>query len=72
MAHAPPLLTVKRSFSYVRNDNVSRSLGSGILDGDLLAAFEDLSVAKQVEVTQQIGAEREKILSDLLQLRRPW
>ncbi|KAF8600601.1 hypothetical protein BDV93DRAFT_608605 [Ceratobasidium sp. AG-I] len=61
-----------KAHRYVRNDNVSRSLSSGILDGNLLAAFEDLSVVKQVEVTQQIGAEREKILSDLLQLRRPW
>jgi cleavage and polyadenylation specificity factor subunit 1 len=56
----------------VKNDFVSRSLSNGILDGNLLAAFEELSVSKQVEMTQQIGAEREKILSDLLKLRTPW
>ncbi|QRV81748.1 cleavage and polyadenylation specificity factor protein [Ceratobasidium sp. AG-Ba] len=61
-----------KAHRYVRNDNVSRSLSNGILDGDLLAAFEGLPVAKQVEMTQQIGAERDKIISDLLQLRRPW
>ncbi|KAG9080614.1 mRNA cleavage and polyadenylation factor subunit, partial [Ceratobasidium sp. 370] len=57
---------------YVRNDNVSRALSNGILDGDLLAAFEELPVAKQIEMPQQIGAERDKIISDLLRLRKPW
>lgn len=51
---------------------MSRPLSNGILDGTLLAVFEELSVGKQVEITQQIGAEREKVLGDLLQLRRPW
>ncbi|CEL62153.1 Protein CFT1 OS=Cryptococcus neoformans var, neoformans serotype D (strain B-3501A) GN=CFT1 PE=3 SV=1 [Rhizoctonia solani AG-1 IB] len=61
-----------KAHRYVKNDFVSRSLSNGILDGNLLAAFEELSVSKQVEMTQQIGAEREKILSDLLKLRTPW
>ncbi|CAE6441366.1 unnamed protein product [Rhizoctonia solani] len=61
-----------KAHRYVKNDFVSRSLSNGILDGNLLAAFEELPVAKQVEMTQQIGAEREKILNDLLKLRSPW
>ncbi|KAG8693476.1 mRNA cleavage and polyadenylation factor subunit [Ceratobasidium sp. 394] len=61
-----------KAHRYVRNDNVSRSLSNGVLDGDLLAAFEELPVAKQVEMTQQIGAERDKIISDLLRLRKAW
>ncbi|KEP51741.1 cleavage and polyadenylation specificity factor protein [Rhizoctonia solani 123E] len=61
-----------KAHRYVKNDFVSRSLSNGVLDGNLLAAFEELPVAKQVEMTQQIGAEREKILNDLLKLRSPW
>ncbi|KAG8688697.1 mRNA cleavage and polyadenylation factor subunit [Ceratobasidium sp. 423] len=61
-----------KAHRYVKNDFVSRSLSNGVLDGNLLAAFEELPVAKQVEMTQQIGAEREKILQDLLKLRSPW
>ncbi|ELU39366.1 cleavage factor protein [Rhizoctonia solani AG-1 IA] len=49
-----------------------RNVHNGVLDGNLLAAFEELPVSKQVEMTQQIGAEREKILNDLLKLRIPW
>jgi cleavage and polyadenylation specificity factor subunit 1 len=56
----------------VKNDYVSRPLSNGILDGNLLVAFEELPVVKQIEMTQQIGAERDKILDDLLKLRRPW
>ncbi|KAF8750300.1 mRNA cleavage [Rhizoctonia solani] len=61
-----------KAHRYVKNDFVSRSLSNGVLDGNLLAAFEELPVSKQVEMTQQIGAEREKILNDLLKLRIPW
>ncbi|CAE6490781.1 unnamed protein product, partial [Rhizoctonia solani] len=61
-----------KAYRYVKNDFVSRSLSNGILDGNLLAAFEGLPIGKQVEMTQQIGAEREKILDDLVKLANVW
>ncbi|OBZ77260.1 hypothetical protein A0H81_02690 [Grifola frondosa] len=53
-----------KAFRMVRNDHVSRPLSKGILDGNLLATFEDLPVTRQNEVTRQIGTDRATILKD--------
>ena len=56
----------------VRNDFVSKPLSKGILDGNLLAAFEGLSVTKQNEMTRQIGTERGVVLRDWITLGGAW
>lgn len=56
----------------VRNDYVSRPLSKGILDGNLLATFEDLPITRQNEVTRQIGTERAVILKDWLNMTGAW
>jgi len=61
-----------RAFRIVRNDYVSRPLSKGILDGNLLAAFEDLPITRQNEVTRQIGTERAAVLKDWLSLLGTW
>lgn len=59
-------------FSIVRNDYVSRPLTKGILDGNLLAAFDELPLTKQDEVTRQIGTERSVVSKDWLGLAGVW
>ncbi|KAI0313592.1 CPSF A subunit region-domain-containing protein [Amylostereum chailletii] len=61
-----------RAFRTVRNDTVGKSLTRGVLDGMLLDAFGDLSVAKQAELTRQIGTERAVVVRDLVALSGPW
>lgn len=56
----------------VRNDNVSRPLSKGILDGILLAAFQDLPISRQIEITRQIGTERADVLKDWNSIDGPW
>lgn len=56
----------------VRNDYVSRPLTKGILDGNLLATFDDLPITQQNEVTQQIGTERTTVAKDWLNLAGVW
>lgn len=56
----------------MRNDFVSKPLLKGIVDGNVLAAFEDLPVTRQNEITRQIGTERSLVLSDWLGLSAPW
>lgn len=56
----------------VKNDSVSKPLSKGLLDGNLLAAFESLPITKQDEVTRQIGTERTVVLRDWISLRAPW
>ncbi|KAG8954872.1 mRNA cleavage and polyadenylation factor subunit [Tulasnella sp. 424] len=61
-----------KSFRTVRNDTVSRSLTKGILDGNLLAAFGDLPVARQIEAAKTIGTGREVVLDDFRMLWKSW
>jgi cleavage and polyadenylation specificity factor subunit 1 len=52
----------------VRNDTLSRPLTKGILDGELLDVFDGLELERQVEMTKQIGTDREIVLGDLAAL----
>lgn len=56
----------------VRNDTVSKPLFKGVLDGQLLAAFEELGVQGQQETTRQIGTARMGVLRDWGGLAVPW
>ena len=56
----------------VRNEYVSRPLSKGILDGNLLATFEELPIARQNEVTRQIGTDRATVLKDWVALVGAW
>lgn len=58
--------------SMVRNEYVSRPLSKGILDGNLLATFEELPIARQNEVTHQIGTDRATVLKDWISLASVW
>ncbi|KAI0634706.1 CPSF A subunit region-domain-containing protein [Trametes polyzona] len=61
-----------KAFRMVRNEYVSRPLSKGILDGNLLATFEDLPIARQNEVTRQIGTDRATVLKDWASLVGAW
>jgi len=61
-----------KAFRIVRNDYVSKPLTKGILDGNLLVAFEGLSITGQDETTRQIGTERAVVLRDWIALNPPW
>jgi len=61
-----------KAFRIVRNDYVSRPLARGILDGTLLATFEELPINRQNEMTRQIGTERTTILKDWLNSSGLW
>ncbi|TFY69793.1 hypothetical protein EVG20_g3009 [Dentipellis fragilis] len=61
-----------KAFRIVRNDHVSKPLSRGILDGNLLASFEDLPITRQVEITRQIGTERSVVLRDWIGLGGAW
>jgi cleavage and polyadenylation specificity factor subunit 1 len=56
----------------VRNDTVSKPMSRGILDGQLLEAFEELGIQGQQEMTRQIGTERVAVLRDWSLLAVPW
>ena len=58
--------------SIVRNDRAARPLAKGILDGNLLMAFEELPIPRQVEMTRQIATERSVVLKDWLSLGGAW
>lgn len=58
--------------SIVRNDYVSKPLSYGMLDGRLLASFEDLPLTRQNEITRQIGTERTTVLHDLNEFGGSW
>ncbi|KAG8922734.1 mRNA cleavage and polyadenylation factor subunit [Tulasnella sp. 418] len=61
-----------KGFRTVRNDTVSKPLSKGLLDGLLLSAFVQLSIRRQIEMTRQIGTDREVVLSDMLALDELW
>ena len=65
-------LTIPTLSRIVRNDYVSKPLSYGILDGRLLASFEDLPLTRQSEITRQIGTERNTVLHDLKELGGSW
>ena len=56
----------------VKNEYVSRPLSKGILDGNLLATFEDLPIARQNEVMRQIGTDRATVLKNWVSLVGAW
>ena len=59
-------------FRTVKNEYNSKPLLKGILDGNLLAHYESLPIARQNEMTQQIGTERHVVLKDWISLSGPW
>ncbi|KIK28294.1 hypothetical protein PISMIDRAFT_91657 [Pisolithus microcarpus 441] len=61
-----------RAYRIVRNDAVSKPLSRGILDGQLLQAFEQLGISRQNEMTRQIGTERTTALHDWISFAVPW
>lgn len=48
---------------------MSRAITKGILDGDLLAAFEQLSLDQQIELAQAVGTDPDTVLANLRNLR---
>ncbi|KAG6916934.1 hypothetical protein DXG01_004621 [Tephrocybe rancida] len=61
-----------KAFRIVRNDFVSKPLSKGILDGNLLTHFEALPIARQLEVTREIGTDRTTVLRDWIGLSGAW
>ncbi|THG98888.1 hypothetical protein EW026_g3366 [Hermanssonia centrifuga] len=61
-----------KAFRVVQNDRVARPLARGVLDGNLLAAFEELPIPRQIEMTRQIATERTTVLKDWLNLGGAW
>ncbi|GAA5945459.1 hypothetical protein JCM10213_005995, partial [Rhodosporidiobolus nylandii] len=58
-----------RGYRIVKNDTVSRALQKGILDGDLLAGFEYLSVDRQTELADACGTDADTVRANLRSLR---
>ncbi|BGP09960.1 mRNA cleavage and polyadenylation factor subunit [Rhodotorula toruloides] len=58
-----------RAYRIVKNDTVSRAIVKGILDGDLLAAFEMLPLERQVELAEAVGTDADTVLANLRNLR---
>ena len=56
----------------VRNDYFWKPLSKGILDGNLLRAFEELPLSRQNDITRQIGTDRATILRDWVSLEGSW
>jgi len=61
-----------KTLRMVRNDTVSKPLSKGILDGNLLAYFEGLSLTKQDEVTRPIGTDRSTVTQDWIAFSNCW
>ena len=59
-------------FVYPIEIDISRPLAKGVLDGNLLATFVDLPIARQNEVTRQIGTDRATVLKDWVALSGAW
>ena len=47
-------------------------MSRGVLDGQLLEAFEELGIQGQQEMTRQIGTERIAVLRDWSLFAVPW
>ncbi|KZO92025.1 hypothetical protein CALVIDRAFT_541365 [Calocera viscosa TUFC12733] len=61
-----------RAFRTVRNDHLSRPLNKGILDYDLLHAFQELDIRRQATITKQIGTDTITVLRDIRSLQDIW
>lgn len=76
LAHSIPIALVRASLTLlsriVRNDALSKPMSKGVLDGQLLEAFEEMGVQGQHEMTRQIGTERMAVLKDWSALAVPW
>lgn len=55
--------------SIVKNDSVSRAIVKGILDGDLLVAFEMLPLDAQTELAKAVNTDVDTLLANLRTLR---
>ncbi|GAA5859437.1 hypothetical protein JCM8547_006821 [Rhodosporidiobolus lusitaniae] len=58
-----------RGYRIVKNDTVSRALQRGILDGDVLASFEYLSLDLQTELAEACGTDADTVRANLRSLR---
>ncbi|GAA6031493.1 hypothetical protein JCM8097_006482 [Rhodosporidiobolus ruineniae] len=58
-----------RGYRIVKNDTVSRALQKGILDGDVLAQFEYLSVDHQTQLAEVCGTDADTVRANLRSLR---
>ncbi|GAA5822884.1 hypothetical protein JCM3770_004565, partial [Rhodotorula araucariae] len=58
-----------RGYRIVKNDSVSRAIVKGILDGDLLARFEALSLDYQNELAGAVGTDADTVRANLRNLR---
>ncbi|GAA5919136.1 hypothetical protein JCM6882_002398 [Rhodosporidiobolus microsporus] len=58
-----------RGYRMVKNDTVSRALQKGILDGDVLAQFEYLSLDRQTELAEACGTDADTVRANLRSLR---
>ncbi|GAA5916679.1 hypothetical protein JCM5296_000765 [Sporobolomyces johnsonii] len=58
-----------RGYRIVKNDTVSRAITKGILDGDLLAEFENLALDRQSELAEHVGTDVDTVLANLRNLR---
>lgn len=61
-----------KAFRIVRNDQVSKPLSKGILDGNLLRHFEVLSITRQQEITKEIGIDRRAVIKDWIGIGGCW
>ncbi|GJN92589.1 hypothetical protein Rhopal_005620-T1 [Rhodotorula paludigena] len=58
-----------RGYRIVKNDSVSRAIVKGILDGDLLVAFEMLPLDAQTELAKAVNTDVDTLLANLRTLR---
>jgi cleavage and polyadenylation specificity factor subunit 1 len=61
-----------RAFRNVDNQHVSRSLNRGILDGELLAAFNTLHSSRQAELAASVNSNTDTLRFNLKSLQGPW
>ncbi|GAA6007203.1 cleavage/polyadenylation factor CFT1 [Rhodotorula paludigena] len=58
-----------RGYRIVKNDSVSRAIVKGILDGDLLVAFEMLPLDAQTDLAKAVNTDVDTLLANLRTLR---
>lgn len=56
----------------MKNDSVSRAITKGILDGELLADYETLSLDRQTELAKSVGTDPDTLLANLKNLASLW
>ena len=57
-----------RAWRMVKNDTVSRAITKGVLDGELLARFQDLSLDKQMALAGAVGTDPDTVLLNMRNL----